>query len=165
MDVLVLELGAKLLAQHVDWHGFAIAAEAPVGPAIAGGRVLDVGAHAVDRAACVAIGQRAVGADAGDMAVLRAEQAIAGADEAVFDQPERFRVDRAPNDHLALGIGSHFCLGANLARMEIEVVIGRILERLPDLQLAPGAAVVEVPHPIIAWLERMPVEFTPTGRA
>ena len=91
--------------------------------------------------------------------------ASANRDEAVFDEPERFRVDRTPNDHLAFGIGSHFCLGANLARMEIEVVIGRILERLPDLQLAPGEAVVESPHPIIAWLERMPVVFTPTARA
>jgi cytochrome P450 family 142 subfamily A polypeptide 1 len=89
----------------------------------------------------------------------------ANRDEAVFDEPQRFRVDRSPNDHLAFGVGSHFCLGANLARMEIEVVIGRILERLPDLELAPGEAVVETPHPIIRWLERMPVVFTPVGRA
>ena len=62
----------------------------------------------------------------------------ANRDEAVFEDPYAFRVDRTPNEHLAFGIGPHFCLGANLARMEIAVVVERVLARLPGLGLAPG---------------------------
>ena len=47
------------------------------------------------------------------------------------------RVDRSPNEHLAFGFGPHYCLGANLARMEVQVVLRRILTRLPRLR--PGA--------------------------
>jgi cytochrome P450 family 142 subfamily A polypeptide 1 len=85
----------------------------------------------------------------------------ANRDEEVFSDPHAFRVDREPNEHLAFGIGPHFCLGANLARMEIEIVVGRLLERLPDLRLAPGARVREGRNPILASIEEMPVEFTP----
>ena len=52
----------------------------------------------------------------------------ANRDERVFDEPGVFRVDRAPNEHLTFGFGAHYCLGANLARMEIGVVVGRLLE-------------------------------------
>jgi hypothetical protein len=48
-------------------------------------------------------------------------------------------IDRTPNEHITFGLGPHYCLGANLARMEIATVIGALLERLPDLRLAPGA--------------------------
>lgn len=85
----------------------------------------------------------------------------ANRDEEVFADPYAFRVDRRPNEHLSFGIGPHYCLGANLARLEIEIVIGRLLARLPDLRPVPGAAVVEGRNPILATLEEMPVEFTP----
>lgn len=85
----------------------------------------------------------------------------ANRDEEVFADPYAFRVDRRPNEHLSFGIGPHYCLGANLARLEIEIVIGRLLARLPDLRPAPGAAVVEGRNPILATIEAMPVEFTP----
>ena len=85
----------------------------------------------------------------------------ANRDEEVFDDPDAFRVDRHPNEHLAFGLGPHFCLGANLARMEIETVIGALLERLPDLHLAPGARIREARNPILAAIEEMPVAFTP----
>ena len=73
----------------------------------------------------------------------------ANRDEEVFADPFAFRVDRSPNEHLTFGLGPHYCLGANLARMEIETVIGALLERLPDLRLAPGARVREARNPIL----------------
>ena len=85
--------------------------------------------------------------------------ASANRDEEVFADPYAFRVDRRPNEHLAFGIGPHYCLGANLARMEIETVVGILLERLPDLRLAAGARVREGRNPLLSTIEDMPVEF------
>lgn len=85
----------------------------------------------------------------------------ANRDGEVFDDPDAFRVDRRPNEHLTFGLGPHYCLGANLARMEIEVAIGAILERLPDLRPVPGAAIRYARNPILAAIDEMRVEFTP----
>ena len=85
--------------------------------------------------------------------------ASANRDESVFDQPQRFRVDRTPNEHLALGFGPHYCLGANLAKMEIKVTLERILARLPTLKLAEGGQPVFTPSALIDGIESMPVEW------
>jgi len=98
---------------------------------------------------------------AGDSALLL--YCSANRDEDVFGDPYAFRVDRRPNEHLAFGIGPHYCLGASLARLEVEIVIGRLLERLPDLRPAPGRSVREGRNPILATIESMPVVFTPTA--
>ena len=60
----------------------------------------------------------------------------ANRDEDVFDDPFRFDIRRSPNEHVAFGFGPHFCLGASLARLELTVLFDRLLDRLPDLQLA-----------------------------
>ena len=60
----------------------------------------------------------------------------ANRDEWVFEQPERFDVGRVDNPHLALGIGEHYCMGANLARMEIRVLFEELLRRVPEFELA-----------------------------
>jgi cytochrome P450 len=60
----------------------------------------------------------------------------ANRDEDVFDDPFSFRIDRWPNRHLAFGIGEHFCLGANLARMELRVIFRQLAERLERMELA-----------------------------
>ncbi len=60
----------------------------------------------------------------------------ANRDERKFVNPETFDVARMPNDHLAFGIGEHFCLGANLARLEIRLIFEEMLRRLPDLEFA-----------------------------
>ncbi|NNL84197.1 MAG: cytochrome P450 [Myxococcales bacterium] len=60
----------------------------------------------------------------------------ANRDEEVFDEPFSFRVDRAPNPHLAFGVGEHFCLGAHLARLEMQVAFKHLLPRLAELELA-----------------------------
>jgi cytochrome P450 family 142 subfamily A polypeptide 1 len=57
-------------------------------------------------------------------------------DDEVFDEPDRFRVLRTPNDHLAFGgYGAHFCLGSALARLELRVMFEEILQRMPRLEL------------------------------
>ncbi|WP_300578603.1 cytochrome P450 [uncultured Nocardioides sp.] len=60
----------------------------------------------------------------------------ANRDPAVFERPDEFDVARAPNPHLAFGVGVHFCLGAPLARMELTESVALLFERLPDLALA-----------------------------
>jgi cytochrome P450 len=60
----------------------------------------------------------------------------ANRDEDVFDDPFDFRVDRSPNPHLGWGFGEHYCLGANLARMEIRVLLEELVPRLESVQLA-----------------------------
>jgi cholest-4-en-3-one 26-monooxygenase len=98
---------------------------------------------------------------------LRAGQKVllfypsANRDEEVFDDPFRFDVGRTPNDHVAFGFGTHFCLGASLARLEISVMVERILTRLPDLALAGDTPLR--PANFISGFETMPVTFTPTA--
>jgi cytochrome P450 len=71
-------------------------------------------------------------------------------DPRVFDDPERFDVGRTPNRHLGFGFGMHFCLGAQLARMETRIALVNLFERLPDLRLAvPPETLERVPLP--AW--------------
>ena len=61
-------------------------------------------------------------------------------DEDVFDAPERFDITRDPNPHLGFGgTGTHYCLGANLARLEIELMFNAIADGMPDIQLAGQA--------------------------
>jgi cytochrome P450 family 142 subfamily A polypeptide 1 len=85
-------------------------------------------------------------------------------DEAVFGDPESFRIDRSPNSHLAFGFGTHFCLGNQLARLELSMMTRRVLERLPDLRLAEHATVPLRPANFVTGPEAMPVVFTPTAR-
>jgi len=62
----------------------------------------------------------------------------ANRDPRVFAEPDRFLVDRRPNNHVGFGVGNHFCLGANLARMELRVMLHEVLTRLPELEYAAG---------------------------
>jgi len=64
----------------------------------------------------------------------------ANRDERVFAEPFRFDVTRDPNPHLGFGFGPHYCLGANLARLEIRVMLEELLPRIAALELAgaPG---------------------------
>lgn len=94
---------------------------------------------------------------AGDSVVMI--YASANSDEAVFDEPYRFRVDRDPNEHLAFGFGPHYCLGANLARMEVRAVLRKILRRLPGIRLASGGVAVPTPSALIDGLDALPVEW------
>jgi cholest-4-en-3-one 26-monooxygenase len=74
-----------------------------------------------------------------------------------FTEPDRFEIERSPNDHLAFGFGPHFCLGASLARLEVAVMVERLLRRLPDLAIA-----TEDPVPrFIGAITELPVRYSP----
>ncbi|HZN14902.1 MAG TPA: cytochrome P450 [Acidimicrobiales bacterium] len=60
----------------------------------------------------------------------------ANRDETVFDRPEELRLDRSPNEHVAFGNGTHFCLGAPLARLEARVALRTLLDRAPNLRIS-----------------------------
>jgi cholest-4-en-3-one 26-monooxygenase len=109
--------------------------------------------------------------------VLRGEAIGAGAevmllypsanrDEAVFDRAATFDAGRVVNPHLAFGFGAHFCLGNQLARLELRVMFERLFDRLPDLALAAPGPFPHRASNFISGLEEMPVTFTPArGRA
>jgi cytochrome P450 family 142 subfamily A polypeptide 1 len=88
----------------------------------------------------------------------------ANRDEAVFDDPESFDITRSPNPHMAFGFGAHFCLGNQLARLELKVMVERVLARLPDLRLGvERSALPRRDANFISGIEEMPVVFTPTS--
>ena len=85
----------------------------------------------------------------------------ANRDPRVFTDPDTLDVRRDPNPHLAFGFGPHFCMGASLARLELRVMFGELLRRLPDLHLA-GDPLPRRSSNFISGPEAMPVAFTPT---
>jgi cytochrome P450 family 142 subfamily A polypeptide 1 len=87
----------------------------------------------------------------------------ANRDEEHFDEAHLFRVDRTPNPHLAFGIGNHFCLGSNLARLEISAMLRELMRRLPDMTFAPGTGPAYLPSPFVRGIASVPVVFTPGG--
>ncbi|HVA02776.1 MAG TPA: cytochrome P450 [Acidimicrobiales bacterium] len=85
----------------------------------------------------------------------------ANRDETVFEDPDTFDVGRKPNPHMAFGGGGpHFCLGANLARMEIIVMFEHLLDRLPDIHV--DGKVERLQSNFINGVKHLPVAFTPT---
>jgi len=84
----------------------------------------------------------------------------ANRDPAHFDDPERFDLKRTPNHHVAFGFGTHFCLGAALARLEIRVFFEEMVRRVRSLRLVPGTEPVEMPNPFVYGLRSAHVDFT-----
>jgi cytochrome P450 len=82
-----------------------------------------------------------------------------GHDETVFEQPERFDIYRKPNKHIAFGHGIHFCLGAPLARLEAQIALQALLERLPALRLVEGAPLERVQSLVVHGVKNLPVTF------
>ncbi|MCH7708089.1 MAG: cytochrome P450 [Myxococcales bacterium] len=83
-------------------------------------------------------------------------------DEEVFDDPHTFDIERDPNPHLSFGVGEHFCLGANLARMELQKIFEGIITRLPELELA--AEPRRLRSNFINGVKEMRVRFTPGSK-
>jgi cholest-4-en-3-one 26-monooxygenase len=85
----------------------------------------------------------------------------ANRDEKVFADSQTFDITRNPNPHMAFGAGGpHFCLGANLARMEIRVMFEHLLDRIPDMELA--GPVERLQSAFISGVKQIPITF-PTG--
>jgi cytochrome P450 family 142 subfamily A polypeptide 1 len=80
-----------------------------------------------------------------------------------FEDPDAFKIDRDPR-HLAFGVGNHFCLGANLARMEMRVAFEELLRRLPDMEYAGGRPEIR-PSALVHSFVHMRVRYTPEARA
>lgn len=84
----------------------------------------------------------------------------ANRDEAVFTDPERFDILREnASDQIAFGHGIHFCIGAMLARKEMQVAFERLFDRLSGIRLAPGFAPEHKPHMLLRCLSELPLEF------
>jgi cholest-4-en-3-one 26-monooxygenase len=87
----------------------------------------------------------------------------ANRDETIFEAPQDFDIGRDPNPHIAFGGGGpHFCLGANLARMEIRVMFEHLLDRMPDL--AQSGPAERLRSNFINGIKHLPVSFTPGPR-
>jgi cytochrome P450 len=97
-------------------------------------RVVTTGGGLITRYTRTDLDVSGVRIPAGDAVLLT--PAVANRDPDVFTDPGRFDITRQPNPHLAFGNGRHFCLGAGLARTELEVVFTTLLHRFPTLRLA-----------------------------
>jgi cytochrome P450 family 142 subfamily A polypeptide 1 len=82
----------------------------------------------------------------------------ANRDEDRFDDANSFRPDRNPQ-HLAFGVGPHFCLGASLARMEMRVLFSTLLRRMADFEFTDGGPVIE-PSALVRNCVEMNISFT-----
>ncbi|MGH0038561.1 MAG: cytochrome P450 [Myxococcota bacterium] len=80
-------------------------------------------------------------------------------DEREYENPLTFDVTRNPH-HVGFGIGNHFCLGANLARMELRVAFTEILRRFPDMEYSGDGPVIR-PSALVRTCETMRVKYTP----
>ena len=87
----------------------------------------------------------------------------ANRDEEVFEDPFRFDLERRPNEHVAFGGGgAHYCLGANLAKLELEIIFAEVLSRMPDIAAAGPAEMLR--SNFIGGVKHLPVTFTPGRR-
>lgn len=85
----------------------------------------------------------------------------ANRDERVFEDPDRLDLTRSPNPHLAFGIGPHYCLGSNLARMEVATVFQELLTRLPDIAVPDDLVPSRGDSTLVLALNHLPATFTP----
>jgi cholest-4-en-3-one 26-monooxygenase len=84
-------------------------------------------------------------------------------DEEVFEDPFTFDITRSPNDHVAFGGGgAHFCLGANLARLELRLLFEQLAARTPDMHVV--GEVERLRSNFIGGIKHIPVAFTPGER-
>jgi cytochrome P450 len=84
--------------------------------------------------------------------------ASANRDEDVFDDPDRYLIGRPDGDHVAFGHGIHYCLGAQLARLETRVVLDTLIDRGVDLE--PSGPAVRTANTVLQGCKSIPVTTT-----
>jgi cytochrome P450 len=82
-------------------------------------------------------------------------------DEHEFDRADEVVLDRAPNRHLAFGLGPHRCIGSHLARVMFEVMVKAVLDRIPDYRVDVDGVFEYLGNPSMTGLGKLPVTFTP----
>jgi cytochrome P450 len=82
-------------------------------------------------------------------------------DEQEFERPDEIVLDRAPNRHVAFGLGPHRCIGSHLARLMSGVMVKAALDRIPDYQIDLGGVHEYLGNPSMTGLGKLPVTFTP----
>jgi cytochrome P450 len=82
-------------------------------------------------------------------------------DELEFERPNQIILDRAPNRHVAFGLGPHRCIGSHLARLMSQVMVKAVLERIPDYRVDRGGVHEYLGNPSMTGLAKLPVTFTP----
>ena len=85
----------------------------------------------------------------------------ANRDEKAFEAADQLDLGRAPNPHVAFGVGPHVCLGMNLARLEVRVLFEELARRFPDMVVADGVRPVWGDSTLVHSIESLPVVFTP----
>ena len=83
----------------------------------------------------------------------------ANRDPAHFVDPDRYDVTRTPNQHLAFGFGTHFCLGAALARLEIKLFFEEFVRRVREIRVVPGS-IDYLPNSFVNGVNRAEVELS-----
>jgi cytochrome P450 len=82
-------------------------------------------------------------------------------DEREFERPDEIVLDRAPNRHVAFGLGPHRCIGSHLARLMSEVMVRAVLDRIPDYQVDLGGVHEYLGNPSMTGLGALPIAFRP----
>jgi cholest-4-en-3-one 26-monooxygenase len=104
----------------------------------------------------------------GGQAIAKGDKVVmwyisANRDESVFADPFTFDITRTPNEHVAFGAGgTHFCLGANLARAELRILFAELIERIGDMRMTSDADTLR--SNFIGGVKHMPVAFTAGSR-
>jgi cholest-4-en-3-one 26-monooxygenase len=81
----------------------------------------------------------------------------ANRDEEVFENPYQFDINRKPNRHIAFGVGEHFCLGAHLARLEMEVAYRHLIPRIKEIETA--GPVDRLHSSLVGGVKRLPIRY------
>jgi cytochrome P450 len=81
----------------------------------------------------------------------------ANRDESIFEDPFTFRIDRHPNRHLGFGVGEHFCLGAHVARLELQIAYKHLLPRIEEIELA--GPVERLHSALVGGVKHLPIRY------
>ena len=79
-------------------------------------------------------------------------------DEAEFDKPDDFIIDRKPNNHVGFGFGPHVCIGLSLARLELKILFEELMPRLKSAELAGPPRRMEANF--LSGIKSLPIRFT-----